>query len=115
MTDQPIQIENVAGRWRVSVSGIVVGHVARTPSVAWSYAPWTIVGDRTMVDGGKGRRKRRGWATKEAAARELALANSGLVVKALCSGDEPDPNFVLDFLSASGRPSRRVVACASVG
>lgn len=105
MADERIQIDNVSGRWRVSVSGIVVGHVARTPDVAWSHAPWTIVGDRTMVVGGKGRRKRRGWGTKEAAARELALANSGLVVKALCSADEPDPNFVLAFLATAGTSS----------
>lgn len=100
MSIENVQVEKVDGRWQVSVSGIVVGHVQRTPEVAWSYAPWTIVGDRTLVHGSgrDNRRKRRGWATKEGAAHELALKNSGLVVKALCASEIPDPAFVMNFL-----------------
>lgn len=105
MANENVHIDKVAGRWQVSVSGIVVGHVARTPETAWSAAPWTIVGDRTMIAGGvaQRQRKRRGWATKEGAARELAVINSGLVVKALCASEEPDPNFVMAFLADAGR------------
>lgn len=82
-------IQKPRGVYRVVVAGVEVAQVTREPGMCWSYAPWHIVGDRTISRGGVwGKSKRvRGFCTKESAAREAAIINSGKVVAALCAAD----------------------------
>ena len=65
--------------------GLLLGFVHRAPDQAWSYAPWVIEGIYATVKGGVNgsQERRKGWPTRAAAVREIAILNSAAICAAI--------------------------------
>lgn len=73
------------GHYQVMFGEVLLGEVYKS-DVAWSYAPWVIVGDRSRYALGgvnNAARRRIGFPSRAAAARQLSIMNSVQIINEL--------------------------------
>lgn len=65
----------------IAADGTEIGFTYRDPDQAWSYAPWVIGSDYSVVKGGVNgaQNRRRGFRTRADAVREIYIMNSAKI------------------------------------